>query len=249
MTDKPRELNIDQSHAGTLLLAALFGLLATCVVTIVALAFVWQVASWVGWLLCLFIPAVFLVLLVGHFLFDWSERVLPSLWPSRRRLLLDRRRLTLSRRNRIKSRILWDEPYSALCWRARYDEESLDAGSNRGMLVLACQLTQSHDMICVFTASSAKDWRRVPGWKQFPLLEGAQRQSLGRLEEHTIASMPRTRGAPSHRGISSMVQGNPKELWPAELRRRRGGWELSFEDFCAVMCVVERSIQERESDD
>jgi hypothetical protein len=199
-------------------------------------------------LLCLFVPVVFVVLLAGQFLFNWSERTLPSLWPSRRRLLLDGKRLTLSRRNRIKSQIVWDEPYSVLRWRVRNIEMSLDAGPSRGMLVLACQLTQSHDMICVFTGSSAKDWRRVPGWKQFPLLEGVQRHNLGRFKEHTFASMPRKRDAPSHRGVGSLEQGDPKELWPAELRRRRGGWELSFEDFCAVMNAAQRTIQQRELD-
>jgi hypothetical protein len=30
-------------------------------------------------------------------------------------------------------------------------------------------------------------------------------------------------------------------LWPAELNRRRRGWELSFEDFCTLMMAIEQA--------
>jgi hypothetical protein len=74
-------------------------------------------------------------------------------------------------------------------------------------------------------------------------------RGLDRFKDHGMSSIPRQVGAPSQRGISSMVQGDPKVLWPAEFNRRRAGWELSFEDFGAVMSAVQQSRQLREWDD
>jgi hypothetical protein len=244
-----RDLVVDQSHTGTVVLAALFGVLATCLVATVALAALWQIAGLSGWLLCLFVPVVFLVLLVGQLSFNWWEGVLPRLWPSRRRLVVDVQGLTLSRRGRIQCQIRWEDPYKAVQWRIRHLEVPSEYGPKIGLLVLASQLSQGNSSICVFTDSSSKDWRRVPGWKQFALLEGAPRRGLGRFKGSALLSVPRHVGAPSHRGVSSIAQGDPDVLWPAEINRRRVGWGLSFEDFRVVMSAVQRSQQMREWDD
>lgn len=244
-----RDLVIDQSHMGTVVLAALFGLLATCLVATVALAAFWQTAGLSGWLLCLFVPVVLLVLLVGQLSFNWWERTLPRLWPSRRRLVVDEQGLTLSRRDRLKCQIRWEDPYVVVQWRIRHTEVPNEYGPKIGQLVLASQLSQGNSNICVFTDASAKDWRRVPGWKQFALLEGAPRRGLDRFKGSALLSIPRHVRAPSHRGVSSMAQGDPDVLWPVEINRRRVGWGLSFEDFCAVMSAVQRSHQLREWDD
>ena len=244
-----RELMIDQGHVGTALLAALLGFVATCVVAAGALATFWQVAGMSGWLLCLFVPVVFMVLLAGHFVFNWWERVLPRLWPSGRRLVLGGQGLTLSRRGRIQCQIRWEHPFTAVQWRMRQTDVPYGFGPRGGHLVLACQLTQNSDRICVFSDSSPSDWRRVPGWRKFALLEEApSRGSV--LSKNSGLSQPKRRlSAPSHRGVTSMVQGDPKVLWPAELGRRRGGLALLFEDFCAVMDAVEQSRQQQIRDD
>jgi hypothetical protein len=244
-----RDLVIDQSHTGTVVLAALFGFLTTLLVATAALTVFWQIAGLSGWLICLFVPVVLLVLLAGQLFFNWSERALPRLWPSRRRLVLDDQGLTLSRGGRLRCQVNWEDPYTAVQWRIRHTEVPNAHGPKIGLLVLASQLRQGNNSICVFTDSSTKDWRRVPGWKQFALLEGAPRRGLDRFRGYALLSIPRNLSAPSHRGVSSMAQGDPKVLWPIEINRRRVGWKLSFEDFCAVMSAVQRSRQLREWDD
>ena len=230
-----RELAVDQRHTGALLLAGLIALTGTCLAGALVVALLLRVAGHPVLTLCLFLPAVFLVLLVGSFLLHWGEHNLPRLWPSGSRLLLDGAALTLERRDTLLCQIRWDEPFTALRWRVRQIEGVHDSN----WLCLACQLEQDEHAICVYTDASSQDWRRVPGWKQFPLLEGAPHPAQGAFLRIPLA---RSRAAPSRYNFGSLPQADPKILWPAEHRRRRQGWSLSFEDFGAVVAAVERCI-------
>jgi hypothetical protein len=214
-----------------------------------ALALFWQIASLSGWLLCLIVPVVLGVLLVGQWLFTFWERLFPRLWPSRSRLLLDGKGLTLRRRGRTRSCISWDEPHSTLLWRMQKAQASLYEGSHNMPLVLACQLSQRRNVISLFTSSSPEQWRRLPEWKRFPLLEGAQQLAGGPLWKSVIPLIAPQRRAPSHRGASSLEHGDQKVLWPAELQRRRQGWAVSFDDFCAVMLAEQQVTLSRDTDD
>jgi hypothetical protein len=95
----------------------------------------------------------------------------------------------------------------------------------------------------VYTGCSPQEWRHVPGWKQFPLLEneGPRSQSVILRDLVVRSALRRPAAATAHRGFSSLPKGDPKVLWPAELFRRRRGWALSFDDFCAVVAAVEQS--------
>jgi hypothetical protein len=247
LSERPRELAISQEHLGTTLLAGLIGLSATCLVATLAMAAVWQIASWSGWLACLVLPAVILVLLSGSMLLQWGERFLPRLWPSGRRLLLDADTLTLARRGRVVTELVWDEPFDALWWRLQGPDPVSDSAPPPGMLFLACQLKQRSKTISVYTSSSPHDWRRVPGWKQFALLESLRRPSQVQVLRGLFSQTGwRRRARPSHRGVSSLPEGDPESLWPAELNRQRQGWELSFDDFCVLMGAVDRAVPAQE---
>jgi len=243
LSARPRELLISQGHVGTVLLAGLIGLTATCVVATLMMALIFQVADSYAWVGCLFLPAVGLVLVASTVLWQWSERHLPRVWPSGKRLVLGQEDLTLARRNRVYVRILWDQPATVLRWRLHGTDAAVDGDHPPGRLHLACQLTQQSHTISVYTGCSPQEWRRVPGWKQFPLLErGEPRGQSAVLRDLVVRSvLRRPPAAPAFQGFSSLSKGDPKLLWPAELQRRRSGWALSFEDFCALMTAVEPS--------
>jgi hypothetical protein len=247
LSDQPRELAISQKHVGTTLLAGLIGLSATCLVATLAMAAVWEIASRVGSLACLILPAVILVLLSGSMLLQWGERFLPRLWPSGRRLLLDADALTLERRGRLVTKVAWGEPCDTLRWRLQGPDPVSDSVPPPGTLYLACQLKQESESISVYTKSSPHDWRRVPGWKQFALLESPRRPSQAQVLRGLFAQTGwRRRAKPAHRGVSSLPEGDPASLWPAELNRQRQGWELSFGDFCALMEAVDYNVSAQE---
>lgn len=243
LSGQPRELAISQGHIGTMLLAGLISLVGTCLTATTLMALVFHIASWSGWLACLVLPAVCLVLITGSVLLHWSERNLPRLWPSGKQLVLDKDTLTLSQGSSVKSQILWNQPFSVLRWRMQGTDLTAESSSPPGWLRLACQLTQQTHAISVYTGCSPQDWRRVPGWKQFASLEGARRPSqTAFLRGLVTQSVLRRQATPSHRGASSLPVGDPKTLWPAEGHRQRQGWALSFDDFCVLMAAVERSI-------
>lgn len=250
VSEHPRELVVSQGHLGTTLLAGIIGLAVTCLAATLAMGVVWQIASWSGWLACLILPAVILVLVSGSLLLQWCERFLPRLWPSGTRLMLNRDALTLSQRRNVLCEIVWDEPFTVLRWRIHGLDPVSDSASPPGWLCLACQLKQKSSTISVYAGCSALDWRRVAGWKHFPLLEGAWRPSQTEVLKGLVTrSGLRRQTAPSHRGVSSLPQGDPKILWPAERERHRGGWALAFDDFCALMAIVERSVHAKEWND
>ena len=244
-----RDLVISQSHSGTRLLAPLIGIPVTCLFAAVALALVWQLTRSAGWLLFLFLLAVGAVLLVGSYVLSWSERFLPLLWPSGRRLSLREDHLTLSHGDKVESQIRWEEPFEALRWRVYGNDSLFGSTSLSDQFVLACQLKQGLHIITLFTSCSALDWRRTPSWKQFPLLDPDQGRSMGLFQGIVAQSPLKRRAAPSHRGVSSLSQADPESVWPAEYDRHRNGWGLSFEDFRSVMMFVERSLQTQEHHD
>ncbi len=242
--DWPRELAIGQGHLGTTLLAGVVGLTATCLLATLAMGTLWQFATWSGWLACLILPVVLLILFSGALFLNWGERFLPRLWPSGKQLILQKDGLTLSRRSKVLSKIVWHEPFTALRWRMKGADPLSNAASSSGQLCLACQLKQQANTLGVFTRCSVQDWRRVPGWKQFPLLESIRRPSQTEVIRGLINPSRRQRdGAPSHRGISSLPEADPETVWPAEMDRQRNGWELDFDDFCALMGAIERSAE------
>jgi hypothetical protein len=243
LSERPRELVISQSHFGTMLLAGLVGLGAACLAATILMALFFQIASWSGWLACLFLPAVGLVSIAGTVLLHWSERNLPRVWPSGKRLVLDEGMLALTQRGSVKSRILWNEPFTALRWRMYGTDLATEPCTTPGWLRLACQLSQQTHTISVYTGCTPQDWRRVLGWKQFPLLESTRQPSQSAVPRGVVGpSVDRRRTTPSHRGMSSLPEADPKALWPAERNRRRQGWALSFDDFCVLMTAVEQSI-------
>jgi hypothetical protein len=239
----PRELAISQAHLGTTLLAGIVGLTATCLVATLAMGAVWQIATWAGWLACLILPVVILVLFLGALFLNWGERLLHRLWPSGKHLTLSKDELTLSRRGKALTKIVWHEPFDMLRWRMMGADPLSDAASSSS-LCLACQLRQHANTIGVFTRCSAQDWRLVPGWKQFPLLESIRRPSQAEVMRGLIKPSRRQRdAAPSYRGVTSFPTADPEIVWPAEMDRQRNGWELGFDDFRALMGAIERSAE------
>jgi hypothetical protein len=207
------------------------------------MALLFHFAETYAWAGCLLVPAVGLVLFVGAVFWQWSERQLPRLWPSGKKLMLGEQDLTLSRRNHVCAHILLNQRFSVVRWRSQAGKPMGNDDVPSGQLRLACQLSQQPHALCVFTSCSPQEWRRVPNWKQFPLLEyaGTPGQSAV-LRDRVVRSVFRQPApAPAHRGESSLPKGDPEILWPAELYRRKQGWVVSFEDFCAVMSAVERS--------
>jgi hypothetical protein len=231
----PRELTISQQHTGTLLLAGLMALAGTCLVGVLSVASVLWFASRSMGAFCLLLPVILLVMFSGIFLLHWGENNLPRLWPSGNRLTLDGAALTLKRRHTIKSQMRWDEPFTALRWRVRQTEGKWEPNQ----LCLACQLEQRERSLCVYTDASSQDWRRVPGWRQFSLLENALHP--GRIEPLTGLAM-----VPSRHGADSRPQADPRTLQLAERQRRQRGWALSYEDFCAVMAVVKGALNDKQ---
>jgi hypothetical protein len=238
-----REITIDQRHNGTLLLAGVLALVASFVVTVLVFVLIWQLSNWSGWLLCLLVPGIAVVLLIGSWMLQWGERLLVRLWPSSRHLALDGSALAQKRRHRVEKRVNWHEPFETLRWRTRW------RGAPQGALCLACQLVQGRDRISVYTRCSVLDWRRVPGWKNFPFLGGfpsAQRRILS--PGRGMIGYSRRSAAPTHRGPSSLPELDPDKTWPAERFRRDHGWALGFDDFCAIMAAVEAGIVTEEPD-
>jgi hypothetical protein len=231
----PRELTVNQQHTGTLLLAGLIALTGTCLLGVLSVASVLWFASRSMWSLCLFLPVILLVMFSGIFLLHWGENNLPRLWPSGNRLTLDGAALTLKRRDIIKSQIRWNESFTALRWRVRQTEGKWEPNQ----FCLACQLEQREHSLCVHTGASSQDWRRVPGWRQFSLLESAPHP--GRIEPLTGLAM-----VPSQRETGSLPQAAPRIVQLAERQRRQRGWALSYKDFCAVMAVVESTLNDEQ---
>ncbi len=250
LTEGPRELAIDQSHIGTLLAAGLLALVVSCLAATMILTLAWSVASWSSWVSCLLLTAVCGAMVLGFLVMHWGEQNLARLWPSGRRLVLEKAFLTLKRRNAVQIRVVWDEPFDAVRWRVRRTNSIRPSDASFVPLSLACQLSQDGRRISVYTHCSSKDWRRVPGWKRFPPLFGKRKpgQSL-LLSRHPTPSVMLLAAAASHRGADSLAEGDASVLWPAERYRRRRGWELSFEDFCALMATVEHYVEKMEQDD
>jgi hypothetical protein len=249
-TEGPRELGIDQSHIGTLLGAGMLALVVSCLAATMIMTLAWSVATWSGWVFCLLLPAVSGAMILAFLVMQWGERNLSRLWPSGRRLVLEQAFLTLKRRNAVQIQVVWDEPLDVVRWRMRRTNSTQPSDSFFVPLCLACQLSQKGRTISVYTHCSPQDWRRVPGWKNFPPLFGKRKpdQSL-RLPGHLTSSVMSPARAPSHRGYSSLSEGDAKVLWPAERYRRRRGWELTFEDFCALMATVEHYMEKQEQHD
>jgi hypothetical protein len=240
LPEPTRELAVDQRHVGTAMVAGVLALVAACLSATWLGALFWWAAVRSTWLVCLLMPTVFLVMFAGFYVLQWSEPRIARLWPSNTRLLLEPHGLHLTRRRRIKSQILWNNPFVALRWRTLGADPLVDEGAGPGRMRLACQLSQGRHVICVFTDCTVQAWRRVPGWTRFSPLEGMSVPGQAPwLPASVVTRLRRRQGGPAHREASPLPQAERKSLWRAERRRRRQGWALSFDDFRAIMEAVE----------
>lgn len=243
-----RTIDLEQAHIGATVVAGLIALITTCLTASLAMTLTWHLVRQSSWLFCLFLPALSGIMLTGFLILNWGERRLARIWPSGRQLVLDQNALTLRRGKRVINRIDWDQPFGSLRWRLYGRTPKRDFETSSGRLCLACRLIQDQDGITLYSHCSPQEWRRVPGWKQFSLFDGTPIWSAF-PGGHLIRSTMRRRSTPSQRGAGSLPEADPHVVGPAELNRRRKGWNLSFEDFCAVLDVVESHMRLEEHDD
>jgi hypothetical protein len=248
--EEQRELVVDQSHLGTILLAGLLSLVTTCSVAMVFLGWARRLARSFSWFGCLILPVFLALILFGFLFLRWGERFLPRIWPSGRRLVLDGRGLTLVGRRGVLNQISWQEPFDVLRWRLFKRKARSDQERGASTVCLACQLRQRGNRISVYTICSTLDWRRVPGWKTFASFRARSVTTLDLIDAAGRTPASRARWwALSRQRTGSMPEADPEAVGPAEDFRRSRGWALDLDDFCALMAIIEACDEMKEQHD
>jgi hypothetical protein len=152
-----------------------------------------------------------------------AEKVLLSLWPSGRKIMVDDAQIELNSSNGEPVRIDWARRINVLSW--RFVVPRARTLVPKGWYCLACRLTQDDKVITFYTFASPDESKTIKQWDAF---------------EHLISQKDATGPGSEHLSAIVAEQG---QLRSAERDRWQWGAEMSRAHFFELAATVDSHVE------
>ncbi|MBN1310420.1 MAG: hypothetical protein JXB30_03300 [Anaerolineae bacterium] len=150
------------------------------------------------------------------------ERILLTVWPSGRQLMIDEEGITLQERSGKTIRLKWSAPIDVRSWHFVVPKER--GWVRKGWYCMACRLAQEDRVFVPYSFMDSAEAETLPQWSAFPEL---------------ISSKHAAR--PENKHLLSRI-GKQEPLREAENDRWDKGAEMSPADFTAILAEIDRRV-------